>query len=125
VDFDLDALAERHRTTGALVTLVAAEPPAGGGSALEIARDHAVLRYGHAQPVRLVSAGVYFAARHVLEDILPPAGTSPMSLETDVLPRLAGHGLYAFETSGSFIDIGTPAEFHRAQTLLAGDYACR
>jgi mannose-1-phosphate guanylyltransferase len=42
----------------------------------------------------------------------------PASLEKDVFPRLLDQGIYAQEQHGKFIDIGTPADYARAQELL-------
>jgi D-glycero-alpha-D-manno-heptose 1-phosphate guanylyltransferase len=39
------------------------------------------------------------------------------SLERDVFPRILDRGVYAFEHSGMFIDIGTPEDYARAQVL--------
>jgi len=61
----------------------------------------------------LVNAGVYVFNRAVL-DYLPEA---PASLEREVFPRLVGRGMYALEQHGLFIDIGTPDDFARAQTI--------
>ena len=42
------------------------------------------------------------------------------SLENDLLPKLIslGGGLYGFESSGKFIDIGVPEDYYRAQEIL-------
>ena len=62
----------------------------------------------------LVTGGVYVFTQAVLECI--PEGTA--SLERDVFPRLLDQGVYAQEQRGMFIDIGTPADYARAQELL-------
>jgi NDP-sugar pyrophosphorylase family protein len=61
----------------------------------------------------LVNAGVYVFSRAVLENI--PEGQ--VSLEIDVFPKLLGHGIYAMEQHGMFIDIGTREDYARAQEL--------
>jgi NDP-sugar pyrophosphorylase family protein len=61
----------------------------------------------------LVNAGVYVFQRAVLDHI-PDA---PGSLERDVFPRLLEHGVFALEQHGMFIDIGTPEDYARAQTI--------
>jgi NDP-sugar pyrophosphorylase family protein len=61
----------------------------------------------------LVNAGVYVFNRAVL-DHLPEATAS---LERDVVPRLLDQGVYALKMHGMFIDIGTPEDYARAQTL--------
>ena len=60
-----------------------------------------------------INGGVYVFNRSALEYI--PEG--PSSFEKDVLPRLLDRGVYALEQHGIFIDIGTPEDYARAQTL--------
>jgi NDP-sugar pyrophosphorylase family protein len=72
----------------------------------------------------LVNGGVYVFSQAVWQHL--PEG--PASLESDVLPRLCeqgvygqgvyGQGVYGKEQRGMFIDIGTPADYARAQQLL-------
>jgi D-glycero-D-manno-heptose 1,7-bisphosphate phosphatase len=62
-----------------------------------------------------INAGIYLAKRKVLDLIR----AVPCSLERDILPGLAERGqLLGTAARGSFIDIGIPADFERAQTLL-------
>jgi NDP-sugar pyrophosphorylase family protein len=56
---------------------------------------------------------VYLFKPTVLEHI--PDG--PASLERDIYPTLLEYGVYAAEQDGMFIDIGTPEDYARAQTL--------
>jgi NDP-sugar pyrophosphorylase family protein len=62
----------------------------------------------------LINGGVYVFNRDVLDTI--PQG--PASLEKDVLPGLLDRGVFAVEQNGMFIDIGTPEDYARAQTLF-------
>lgn len=62
----------------------------------------------------VVNGGIYVFNHSVLQQI--PEG--PASLERDVFPRLLEQGVYAQEQHGMFIDIGTPADYARAQQLL-------
>ena len=64
----------------------------------------------------LISGGVYVFKRAVLEHI--PDG--PASLEKDVFPQLLEKGMFAVQQDGMFIDIGTPEDYARAQTLCRG-----
>ncbi len=66
----------------------------------------------------IVNGGVYMFKRAILQHI--PDG--PASLEKDVFPRLLEHGVYALEQQGMFIDIGTPEDYARAQTLCHSLY---
>lgn len=62
----------------------------------------------------LVNGGVYVFSQSVWQSI--PEG--PASLERDVFPHLVNQGVYAREQRGMFVDIGTPADYVRAQELL-------
>lgn len=64
----------------------------------------------------LISAGVYVFKRAILDRI--PDG--PASLERDVFPQLLNEGMFALQQEGMFIDIGTPEDYARAQTLCRG-----
>ena len=66
----------------------------------------------------LVNGGVYIFKRAMLQQI--PDG--PASLEKDIFPNLLRSGVYALEQSGMFIDIGTPEDYARAQTLCQDLY---
>lgn len=61
----------------------------------------------------LVNGGVYVFNHSILRHI--PAG--PASLEKDIFPAVLDCGVYAKEQQGIFIDIGTPADYIRAQQL--------
>ena len=63
-----------------------------------------------------INAGAYALSPEVLAH-LPPG--EPSSLERDVLPRLMGAGLRAVPyTDALFLDIGTPADYARADSIL-------
>ena len=57
----------------------------------------------------LVNAGAYIIEREVL-DAMPPAGTH-ISIEREVFPALVGRGLFGYEASGYWLDIGTPERY--------------
>jgi len=62
-----------------------------------------------------INAGIYLVKRTVLDLIK----AVPCSLEREILPGLAERGqLLGTAARSSFIDIGIPADFARAQTLL-------
>jgi D-glycero-alpha-D-manno-heptose 1-phosphate guanylyltransferase len=66
----------------------------------------------------LINAGCYLLPRHGL-NAFPPG--QPFSIESDYLIPAVKHGLVdVISIDGVFIDIGTPEDFERAQTLLAG-----
>ena len=60
----------------------------------------------------LVNAGVYVLERSVLGE-MAPAGTR-ISIERDVFPRLVDDGLFGYEASGYWMDIGTPRRYLQA-----------
>ncbi|VVC04140.1 Bifunctional protein GlmU [Candidatus Burarchaeum australiense] len=117
-DFDLRAMLEAHRKSGALATM-----------ALKSVRDEG--RYGVAETEgekivkfeekakqkgesRLVNAGVYVLSERIF-DSLPGQGM----LERDVFPSLARKGLmrgYVF--SGKWVDLGDRASLQRAEKEL-------
>jgi NDP-sugar pyrophosphorylase family protein len=61
----------------------------------------------------VVNGGVYIF-KHAVFRYLPELSGS---LERDVFPQLLDQGVYAQEQRGMFIDIGTPADYLRAQQL--------
>jgi NDP-sugar pyrophosphorylase family protein len=71
---------------------------------------------GAASGPGLINAGVYLLRKQIVRDL--PADTA-ISLEREVFPRLLDRGVYGLISTGTFIDIGIPEDFKRAQTLLA------
>lgn len=65
-----------------------------------------------------INGGLYVFNREIL-DMIPPQPHQGVSLEKDIFPRLAGRGLFGFETHGYFLDIGVPEDYVRAQIELA------
>jgi mannose-1-phosphate guanylyltransferase len=114
-DLDLSAQLEAHQRTGARATLglvPVADPSAYG--LVRIEADGAVTEFvekpgpEQAGP-NLINAGAYILDRGVL-DGMPPAGTN-VSIERDVFPTLVEQGLYGFEQTGYWLDIGTPDRY--------------
>lgn len=105
---DLRALLRAHRSHSALATLSvvpAGERPDGGR--VDFDRDGAVQGFSEGAPgaERFINAGVYAFSRKIFGHI--PTGRAS-SLEKDILPSLAGRGLYAHPCSEKLYDIGTP-----------------
>jgi mannose-1-phosphate guanylyltransferase len=70
-----------------------------------------------------INAGMYVLERSVL-DLIPPAEN--VSIERDVFPRLAGHGLHGLRLDGYWVDIGTPERYLQASwDILEGRVATR
>ncbi len=117
-DMDLTAQLEQHERTGARATL--ALYPVGDPSAYGLVRCHqdgSVSEFIEKPGLdevgtNLVNAGAYILERGVL-DGMPAAGTN-LSIEREVFPTLVGRGLYGYEASGYWMDIGTPDRYLRA-----------
>lgn len=110
-------LAAHQRAAAQLSIAVTWVPDAFRYGALEIA-DHRVRGFyekGRAA-AGYINAGIYILSRHLLDrDDLPRA----FSFETDVLiPDIRQLLPLAFVAHGAFIDIGVPADYARAQTML-------
>jgi mannose-1-phosphate guanylyltransferase len=60
----------------------------------------------------LVNAGAYILEREVLGG-MAPAGTR-ISIEREVFPTLVDKGLYGYEATGYWLDIGTPQRYLQA-----------
>jgi mannose-1-phosphate guanylyltransferase len=116
-DIDLTAQLRQHERTGARATLalIAVEDPSAYG--LVRRRDDlsvsGFLEKPNADEIdtNLVNAGVYVLERSVLDVI---AAGSRISIERDVFPRLVDHGLFGYEASGYWMDIGTPQRYLQA-----------
>ena len=117
-DMDLTAQLEQHERTGARATL--ALYPVDDPSAYGLVRcdaDGSVSEFIEKPGLdeldtNLINAGAYILERDVL-DGMPPAGTN-VSIEREVFPTLVGRGLYGYEASGYWMDIGTPDRYLRA-----------
>jgi mannose-1-phosphate guanylyltransferase len=118
-DMDLTAQLRQHEQTGARATLalMAVEDP----SAFGLVRRHPdgsvkqFLEKPSADEVldtNLVNAGAYILEREVLGAIAP-AGTR-ISIEREVFPTLVDKGLYGYEATGYWLDIGTPQRYLQA-----------
>jgi mannose-1-phosphate guanylyltransferase len=117
-DIDLTAQLSQHERTGARATL--ALIPVDDPSAYGLVRrepDLSVREFvekpGAEQiDTNLINAGAYIIEREVLGE-MAPAGTH-ISIEREVFPRLVGRGLYGYEASGYWLDIGTPDRYLQA-----------
>src|SRR5450755_2291947 len=118
-DMDLTAQLRQHERTGARATLalMAVDDP----SAYGLVRRHpdgAVKQFlekpsaDEVLDTNLVNAGAYILERDVLAG-MPPAGTR-ISIERDVFPTLVDQGLYGYEATGYWLDIGTPQRYLQA-----------
>jgi mannose-1-phosphate guanylyltransferase len=118
-DIDLTAQLAQHERTGARATLalIGVEDPSAYGL-VRTRLDCSVTEFvekpgpGEAMDTNLVNAGAYILERNVL-DGMAPAGTK-ISIERDLFPILVDDGLYGYEASGYWLDIGTPSRYLQA-----------
>jgi mannose-1-phosphate guanylyltransferase len=124
-DLDLAPLIDHHEKVGAIgsIGLIPVEDPSAFGVVVtdESGAVEAFVEKpapGEA-PSNLVNAGVYILERVILDGIEPE---QDVSIEREVFPVLAGHGLHALEIHGTWIDIGTPERYLDAHwSILEGE----
>ena len=125
-DIDLTAQLRQHEATGARATLalVAVEDPSAYGL-VRRNEDTSVTEFVEKPrqdeiDTNLINAGAYILERDVLAD-MPPAGRR-VSIEREVFPHLVGNGLFGYEASAYWLDIGTPEGYMQGTfDILAGD----
>jgi mannose-1-phosphate guanylyltransferase len=114
-DIDLTEQLAQHERTRARATLALypVDDPSAYGlvrlDADDAVRDFVEKPGPDELDTNLISAGAYILEREVL-DGMAPAGTN-ISIERDVFPTLIGRGLYGYEASGYWLDIGTPDRY--------------
>jgi NDP-sugar pyrophosphorylase family protein len=122
LELDFSQFIRFHREHGGLISMaVRRVTDATRYGTVQIDARHQVVGFSEktgAHAPGIVNGGVYVFDRAVLERI--PQG--PGSLERDVFPRVLEQGVYALEQHGMFIDIGTPEDYARAQTLSRNLY---
>jgi D-glycero-alpha-D-manno-heptose 1-phosphate guanylyltransferase len=122
LELDFRELIRFHRKHDGLISMaVRRVPDATRYGTVQLDSHHRVVGFREKMgaPVPgIVNGGVYVFKRAILQYI--PEG--PASLERDVFPQLFEHGVYALEQQGMFIDIGTPEDYARAQTLCHSLY---
>ena len=113
----LEELAGSHRQGGRELTIAAVHEPEGAArGALDIGPDARVR--GFAEKSRAgpgwINAGVYRARRGLFEEL--PEGRA-VSLERELIPEWIARGVSvgAYRARAPFLDIGTPADWERAQ----------
>ena len=125
-DIDLTEQLRQHEQTGARATLalIRVNDP----SAYGLVRrnpDTSVTEFVEKPSqeeieTNLINAGAYILERDVVAE-MAPAGTK-ISIEREVFPQLVGRGLYGYEASGYWLDIGTPDRYTQATfDILEGD----
>jgi NDP-sugar pyrophosphorylase family protein len=115
IDFHQLVRFHRERRGWATIAVRRVEDAARYGT-VEVDRQDRIVRFSEKLGIQapgLVNGGIYVFKREVLQSL--PEG--PGSLEKDVLPKLIEHGTFGMEQAGMFIDIGTPEDYTRAQSL--------
>jgi NDP-sugar pyrophosphorylase family protein len=64
----------------------------------------------------LINAGIYLIKRDLIGGIL---SDTAISLKRNVFPKWIGHGLYGFEATAAFLDIGTPDSYASAAAFFS------
>jgi D-glycero-alpha-D-manno-heptose 1-phosphate guanylyltransferase len=117
LELDFHKLMEFHRNHEAMATIaVRRVRDAGRYGTVQVdakGRIRAFTEKTGSDAPGVVNGGVYVFNQAMLGYI----PEQPASLETEVFPRLLEQGVYAQEQQGMFIDIGTPADYARAQQL--------
>jgi len=123
-DMDLTAELAQHSRTGARATLalIAVENVSSYGvvpTDPEGRVEEFLEKSEGPAPTNRINAGAYVIEREVVESSIP-AGRA-VSFEREVFPGLVGDGLFGYEASGYWIDIGTPERYVEATfDLLSG-----
>ena len=122
LELDLRQFIRFHREHGGLVSMAVRKvPDAARYGTVHLDANHRVVGFSEktgATVPGIINGGVYVFNRAVLDQV--PQG--PASFEKDVFPRVLEQGVYALEQHGMFIDIGTPEDYARAQTLCQSLY---
>jgi NDP-sugar pyrophosphorylase family protein len=117
LEFDFCEFLRLHRKHDAIATIAVHKvPDASRYGTVQVDPNDKVIAFCEKKNTGapgLINGGVYLFNQKALQ-YLPD---EPSSLEKDVFPRLLEHGVYAAEQEGMFIDIGTPEDYVRAQTL--------
>lgn len=116
-DIDLTEQLAQHERTGAQLTLalIGVDDPSAYGL-VRVNDDGSVCAFLEKPSpdqidTDLVNAGAYVLERSVLDEV--PADRN-VSIEREVFPKLVDNGLYGYQSSGYWLDIGTPQRYLQA-----------
>lgn len=115
-DISIADLIQAHAQNPAEVTLALARvDDASRYGAVELGAKGLVTRFAQnteSHVPGLINGGIYVLERKALQ--LVPTDRA-VSLESDLLPELVGHGMYGLPFGGFFVDIGVSEGYLRAQ----------
>lgn len=118
-DLDIRRLIYSHRERKAQITIAVAFVADASRYGSVDFNDHGEIisfkEKGEQNEAGWINAGIYVLDHSTIAKINPGKN---LSLEQGVFPHYLGHSLRGFATDGCFIDIGIPADYERAQTLL-------
>ena len=118
--YPLKQMAKFHETTHAEATVLLTEVEEPSRYGVAILDDHKKITKFVEKPTHFVgnkiNAGIYLMNRTVLKKIQPVSES--LSFETDIFPEISReNGLYGFEDSGFWMDIGKPVDFLKGSEL--------
>jgi len=117
-EFSLTELVSRHESLGARASVLCRRAAdATGKGTVVVGERGRILSFDEKTAggsAGLINCGFYLMEKDVLDCVAPGR---PVSLEKETFPRLLESGvmLAACETSGAFVDIGTPEEYMRVK----------
>jgi len=130
LDVDYGRLLTKHSKAKAVVTLALAHVASGSRFGNVVLLPDGRVTQLLEKPETASPAGepvwIYGGVCVVEHRIFPEIPYAPpeVSLERDVLPKLAGRGLFAELFPGFFLDIGIPEDYERACTAIPQRFAC-
>lgn len=124
VSCDLPVFLAWHRAHGFAASLVLAEVEDVARFGTVRVNDGGAIRAfeekrGQTEP-GWINGGVYLLSRRLLESL--PEG-QPVSIEREGFPAWLSSGLGGYQSSGAFLDMGTPESLARAEVFLASQSA--
>lgn len=121
--FPLGEALSRHRETGALATLVLFPDPEKRYTPVRVREDGRIAGFGDEAPAGAFEG--FFTGYQIIEPELlahiPPGRQSCIVRETYAPLIARGAPVYAFFSSGSFLDFGTPADYLDGVIALLGE----
>ena len=119
IDYNIDLLNEEHFKKESKITIVVKSIKSSERyGAISLNNNNEIIEFvekGSRLNNTLINTGVYLMNKEVVKTI---PKKNPFSLEYEFLPTLIGEKLFAYESKGKFIDIGTPKSFKEAQSFF-------